>query len=98
MSKDHMNVEKFRSFFPIFKQMIHGNPLRYFDSAATAQVPQVVIDAMIDYYTSYKANVGRGIYYISEKATQVYEDSRAKVARYVGALPEEIVFYIRGNS
>lgn len=75
--------------FPIFK---HQKDLVYLDSAATALKPQCVVDAINEYYTTYSANIHRGIYGLSEKATQKYEDARAKVAKFLNADPEEIVF------
>jgi cysteine desulfurase / selenocysteine lyase len=79
--------------FPILDQEIHGHPLVYLDSAASSQKPQVVIDALDDYYREYNANVHRGIYTIGEKATTEYERARARVARFINA-PDahEIVF------
>ena len=64
----------------------------YLDSAATALKPQCVLDAISDYYTKYSANIHRGIYSLSEKATQEYEDARAEIAKFLNADPEEIVF------
>ncbi|MBT6034264.1 MAG: SufS family cysteine desulfurase [Candidatus Jacksonbacteria bacterium] len=75
--------------FPIFK---HHPQLVYLDSAATALKPQCVLDAISDYYTKYSANIHRGIYSLSEKATQEYEDARAEIAKFLNADPEEIVF------
>lgn len=83
---------KFRLHFPIFNQTINGFPLIYFDSAATAQVPLSVVEAMNAYYLSYKANVGRGVYTFAEKATSEYEQARAIIASFIGAQPTEIVF------
>ncbi|MBT6301577.1 MAG: aminotransferase class V-fold PLP-dependent enzyme, partial [Candidatus Jacksonbacteria bacterium] len=75
--------------FPIFK---HHPQLVYLDSAATALKPQCVLDAINDYYSKYSANIHRGIYSLSEKATQEYEDARAEIAQFLNADPEEIVF------
>lgn len=92
MSKDPMNFELFRSFFPILATRVNNYPLVYFDSASTAQVPQAVVEAMNRYYFAYKANVGRGIYSFAEQATHEYEQARAKIAKYIMAIPSEIVF------
>ena len=79
--------------FPILAQEVNGHPLVYLDSAATSQKPQVVIDALDTYYREYNANIHRGIYQIAERATAAWEESRAKVARLLGASdPHEIVF------
>lgn len=86
------NLEKLRLDFPILSQKVHDHALIYFDSAATAQVPQQVIDAMSDYYTHYKSNVDRGLYSFAEKTTLHYEQARTKIAEFIGAQPSEIVF------
>jgi cysteine desulfurase / selenocysteine lyase len=86
------NLEKLRLDFPIFSQKVHDHALIYFDSAATAQVPQQVIDAMSDYYAHYKSNVDRGLYSFAEKTTLHYEQARTKIAEFIGAQPSEIVF------
>ena len=69
-----------------------GNPLIYFDSASTSQKPQVVIDSLVSFYTRANANVHRGIYQLAEDATTLFEDARKKIATFINALPEEIVF------
>ncbi len=74
-----------RADFPILGERPHGRPLVYLDSAATSQKPLAVIEAMDAYYRGYNANVHRGIYEISEKATAAYEGARVKVARFVNA-------------
>ncbi len=82
-----------RADFPILDQDINGHPLVYLDSASSSQKPQVVIDAVADYYEHYNANVHRGIYTIGEKATAAYEQSRTQVARFLNAPDShEIVF------
>ena len=82
-----------RADFPILRREINGHPLVYLDSASTSQKPDVVIDAVADYYREYNANVHRGIYTIGEKATAAYEAARAKVARFINAPDShEIVF------
>lgn len=86
------NLEKLRLDFPIFDQKIEDHQFIYFDSAATAQMPQVVIDAISSYYSTYKSNVDRGLYTFAEKTTSNYEQARNSVARFIGALPEEIIF------
>jgi cysteine desulfurase / selenocysteine lyase len=82
-----------RRDFPILRQEINGYPLTYLDSASTSQKPQVVIDAVANYYRDYNANVHRGIYTIGEKATAAYERARATVGRFINAPDShEIVF------
>ncbi|MCX5924316.1 MAG: cysteine desulfurase [Candidatus Dependentiae bacterium] len=87
-----MNFAELRSFFPIFKTQSKGNSLTYLDSGATAQMPQSVIDEIVAYYATYKSNVGRGMYEFAEHATSKFEEARVKVARFIGAKKEEIVF------
>ena len=74
-----------RADFPILAERPHGKPLVYLDSAATSQKPRAVIEAMDRYYREYNANVHRGIYEISERATAAYEGARAQVARFINA-------------
>lgn len=82
-----------RNDFPLLDRTIDGKRLVYLDSAATSQKPRVVLDALMEYYHKYNANVHRGIYRIAEEATARYEASRAKLAAFVGAArPEEVVF------
>ncbi len=82
-----------RDDFPLLRQRMNGKPLVYLDSAATSQKPRVVLDALQNYYSEYNANVHRGIYRIAEEATARYEESRAKIAAFLGApRPEELVF------
>ncbi|HEV2037249.1 MAG TPA: cysteine desulfurase [Candidatus Eremiobacteraceae bacterium] len=78
-------VARIRADFPILKERPHGKPLVFLDSAASSQKPIQVIEAMDDYYRRYHANIHRGIYHISELATEAYEDARAKVARFIGS-------------
>lgn len=81
-----INVKK---QFPVFK---HQPDLSYLDSASTTQTPKVVLDAMNDYYTKYRANVHRGVYTLSVQATEQYENAREIVAEFINAEPAEIIF------
>jgi cysteine desulfurase/selenocysteine lyase len=92
------DAAKARADFPILHQEVHGKPLVYLDSAATAQKPRQVIDAVSRYYECDNANVHRAVYQLAERATRAYEDARAVVARHIGAAdPREIVF-VRGTT
>lgn len=83
-------MKNYKKDFPIFKK---NKSLVYLDSAATSQKPQSVIDSIVDYYKNYNANVRRGLYPISEKATAKVEEVRAKVAKFINAKdPSEIIF------
>lgn len=84
-----MNISEIKNQFPIFKKYPE---LVYLDSAATTQKPQVVLDRLINFYTTSNANVHRGLYSLSEKATAEYESSRSRIARFLGVNSEEIVF------
>jgi len=81
-----------RADFPILRQHVHGHPLVYFDSAASSQKPLPVLDAMQHYYLHDNANVHRGLHELSTRATEAYEGARHKIARFLNAADEEIVF------
>jgi len=91
------DVKKIRADFPILKRKVNGHPLVYLDNAATSQKPKQVIDSIVDYYKNHNANVARGVHKLAEEATSMYEDSRAKVAKFIGAKPKEIIF-VRNSS
>jgi cysteine desulfurase/selenocysteine lyase len=87
------DVERVRRDFPQLARQIGGRPLVYLDSAATAQKPQAVLDAVTRYYSTSCSNVHRGVYGLAAEATAAYEGARATVARFLGAaVPEEVVF------
>ena len=79
------DIEKIRSDFPILSRKIHGKPLVYLDSAASAQKPKVVIDALVSAYCDTYSNVHRGLHFLSEASTDAYEAVRGKVAHFIGA-------------
>ncbi len=79
------DIQKIREDFPILKRIVNGKPLVYFDNAATSQTPQVVIDAIVDYYSSYNANIHRGVHTLSQEATDAYERARIKVKDHFNA-------------
>ena len=79
------DVEAVRKDFPILKRKVHGKPLVYLDNAATTQKPRQVIEALVDYYENYNANIHRGLHKLAEEATEAYEGSRSKVARFIKA-------------
>jgi len=86
------DVEAIRADFPILQRCVNGHPLVYLDNAATSQKPRQVIDALVHYYEFTNANVHRGLHTLAEEATEAYESARAKVARFIGAEPESVVF------
>jgi len=92
-----LDVAGLRAEFPILSQVVHGKPLAYLDSAATAQKPRAVIDAVTRYYEHDNANVHRGVYQLAERSTALFDGARAKVARFIGAEPREVVL-VRGTT
>lgn len=87
------DVQAIRADFPILGTTVHGKPLVYLDNAATTQKPKAVLEAIRSYYTTGNANVHRGVHYLSGKATDLFEDARARIAAFLGAAdPKEIVF------
>ena len=78
-------IEKIREDFPILKRTVNGKPLVYFDNAATSQTPKVVIDAIVKYYTSYNANIHRGVHTLSQEATDLYEQARIVLQKHFNA-------------
>ena len=93
-----IDIQKIREQFPILDQKVNGKPLAYFDNAATTQKPLVVIDALVDYYKGYNANIHRGIHTLAEKATKAYEDSRKVVQEFVNANEVEEIIFTKGTS
>jgi cysteine desulfurase/selenocysteine lyase len=87
-----LDVARIQADFPILKRQVHGKRLVYLDSAASAQKPQSVLDAMDRVYRESYANVHRGVYTIAEEATAAYEGARAKIAALLGAQTDEVVF------
>ena len=87
------DVAALRAQFPILGTTVHGKPLVYLDNAATTQKPQVVIDALCEYYATSNANVHRGVHYLSGRASDQFDKARATIARFLGAAsPSEIIF------
>ena len=78
-------IEKIREDFPILQRTVNGKPLVYFDNAATSQTPKVVIDAIVNYYTNYNANIHRGVHTLSQEATDLYEQARVVLQKHFNA-------------
>ena len=87
-----LNVEQVREQFPILQRKIHGKPLVYLDNGATTQKPLAVLAAMDEAYRNSYANVHRGLHQLSMEATEAYEQAHAKVAQFINATPEEVIF------
>ncbi|MGA2296387.1 MAG: cysteine desulfurase [FCB group bacterium] len=94
----NFDIEKIRNDFPILHQKVHGKPLVYLDNAATTQKPQVVIDTLINYYSSVNSNVHRGVHYLSETATKEYEASRKIIQNFINAKSTEEIIFTRGTT
>ena len=91
-SNASFNVEKIRADFPILKRHFGKNTVAYLDNAASTQKPQVVIDALTDFYSNHYSNVHRSVSTLAMEATDAFEKSREKVAKFVNAKPEQIIF------
>lgn len=92
MQRSILNSYALRNDFPIFKKKINGKELVYLDNASTTQKPYSVIDSITDFYTNYNSNIHRAVYQLAEEATELYEQSREKIANFINVRPEEIVF------
>ena len=92
------DVDEIRKDFPILQTKMNGKPLVYLDSAATSQKPIQVIQAIVDYYKTFNANIHRGIYAISEKATEAYTESKEKVAKFINAGSYRNIVYYRSTT
>ena len=92
------DVWRVREDFPILKTRVYGKPLVYLDSAATSQKPQVVLDALERFYTQECANVHRGLHWLSEQATQDFEEARLKIQRFLGAADAREIIFVRGTT
>ncbi|HEY0734278.1 MAG TPA: cysteine desulfurase [Herpetosiphonaceae bacterium] len=91
-------LDRIRADFPILHQQVNGHPLAYLDSAASSQKPALVIDALDDYYRRYNANVHRGVYQLSEQATEAMEQSRHKIARFINARSRREIIFTRNTT
>ncbi|MFQ5350812.1 MAG: SufS family cysteine desulfurase [Thermoanaerobaculia bacterium] len=98
-SKDAvLDVEAVRRDFPALAQRIHGRPLAYLDSAASAQKPEAVMAAQERCYREYYSNVHRGVHSLSQRATEAYERARSRVARFLGAADDREIVFVRGTT
>src|SRR5205807_4848538 len=98
MASGGVDWKAIREDFPILRERAHGHPLIYFDSAATSQKPQAVLDALRNYYEHNTANVHRGRHELSSRATEAYETSRQQVAKYIGAATADEIIFTRGTT
>ena len=98
VTQDVESVLQRRADFPILKREVNSRPLVYLDNAATTQKPQVVIDAVRNYYETYNSNIHRGVHTLSEEATAGYEGTRDAVQRYINAGERSEVIFVRGTT
>jgi cysteine desulfurase/selenocysteine lyase len=92
------DVDKIRADFPILARDVNGKPLVYLDNGASAQKPQVVIDAVTQAYSMEYANVHRGLHYLSNLATEKYEAVRGTIARFLGVADEDEIVFTSGTT
>lgn len=92
------DVAKIRADFPILSREVNGKPLVYLDNGASAQKPQVVIDAITQAYSHEYANVHRGLHYLSNLATDKYEAVRGTIARFLNAGSEDDIIFNSGTT
>jgi len=91
-------VERIRQDFPILGEKIRGKPLVYLDNAATSQKPQVVIDTIRQFLSTYNSNVHRGVHQLSERATEVFEQARTRVQSFINAAESREIIFVRGTT
>lgn len=96
LTKKIFDVDEVRKDFPILSREVDGKPLVYLDNAATSQKPQSVINAISDYYSNYNANIHRGVYSISVKASETYENAKIKVKQFINSESEREIVFTRG--
>lgn len=93
-----LDLQKIRADFPILTQKVNGKPLVYFDNGATAQKPQVVLDAITKYYSEINANIHRGVHTLSQWATDAYEESRGKIQKHLNAKHAHEIIFTAGTT
>lgn len=93
-----LDIAKIRADFPILHQKVNGRPLVYFDNAASTQKPQVVIDAISEYYSTINSNIHRGVHHLSQLATDAYEVTREKVRTYLNAEKVHEIIFTKGTT
>lgn len=98
ISPDVLDIKAIRKDFPILDTKVYGRPLVYFDNAATSQKPWPVLKAIENYYTTLNSNVHRGVHYLSQHATDAFEESRRKTASFINAAHDYEVIFTRGTT
>ncbi|MBF1585569.1 MAG: aminotransferase class V-fold PLP-dependent enzyme, partial [Prevotella sp.] len=95
---DKLDIKQIRADFPILARTIYDHPLVYFDNAATTQKPLVVLDAMREEYLNVNANVHRGVHWLSQQATDLHEQARETVRRFINARSTNEIVFTRGTT
>ena len=90
------DINTVKNDFPIFKRIYNGKPLVYLDTAATSQKPYSVIDSQTEYYSLHNANVHRGVHFLSDESTDLYEQARIKVQKFLNAESSTEVIFTKG--
>ena len=98
MGKMAFNPKEIRKDFPILNRKVNGQPLVYLDNAATSQTPKQVIDAIVDYYSNYNANIHRGVHTLSQEATEKYEQARIKIQKHLNAAKSQEIIFTSGTT
>ena len=93
-----LNIEEIRKDFPILSRTVYNRPLVYLDNAATTQKPRAVVEAMTEEYYSVNANVHLGVHYLSQQATELHEQARANVQKFINARSEAEIIFTRGTT
>jgi cysteine desulfurase/selenocysteine lyase len=93
-----LDLTALRQQFPVLQRQVKGHPLVYLDNAATTQKPQAVIDALVQYYSGYNANIHRGIHTLAEEATAAFEATRDAVQQYINSPSREQIVFTRGTT
>lgn len=96
--ENELNVYEIRKQFPVLERKVKGKPLVYFDNAATSQKPQVVIDAIVNYYSRHNANIHRGIHSLAEEATAAFEGTRDTAQKFINAPSREQIIFTSGTT
>ncbi len=98
LANQSLDVQKVRADFPILQRTVHGKPLVYLDTAASAQRPLAVLDAIDSFYRNHNANIHRGVHTLSQEATHDYEQARTKIAGFINATSDQEIIFTRGTT
>lgn len=97
-TSEHLDIEKIRRDFPILSRKVNGHPLVYLDNAATSQTPTQVIDCIVEYYQHHNANIHRGVHFLSQEATDLYEEAREILRKHFNARKSHEIIFTAGTT